>query len=347
MLGSRSRARASTKRVLQHAGKFSELLRETVRKVPKVRETWPRRAPKRRYLACFGPGIPTKLTLGALLAPLFGQFRHGVLRSCASLCNPSYLVTLRYTAGLSSPVLWRRQPMAREESFFDDLARGLADGTLTRGKALRLMGAAVLGASLGSLSGAAAGGGVAWADDDDDCKPRGRRCKRNRQCCSKNCIENPSGSGKVCGCPTTKTPCGGRCVTNCTPPKVLDANCQCVCESGQVECSNGSCVSNSCPDGQSLNTTTCQCECPPGQVLCNGSCVSNSCSEGQIFDPSRCTCVAQCLPEGGTCTADEQCCVGLTCCGTPLRCARPYPFNCTEGSQCCSGICFNGMCQMR
>ena len=35
--------------------------------------------------------------------------------------------------------------MTREDGFFDDLARGLADGTLTRGKALRLMGAAVVG----------------------------------------------------------------------------------------------------------------------------------------------------------------------------------------------------------
>ena len=37
-----------------------------------------------------------------------------------------------------------------KEGFFDDLARGLADGTLTRGKALRLMGAAVVGGALGS-----------------------------------------------------------------------------------------------------------------------------------------------------------------------------------------------------
>jgi CXCXC repeat len=45
--------------------------------------------------------------------------------------------------------------MAREEGFFDDLARGLADGTLTRGKALRLMGAALVGGSLASLPGVA------------------------------------------------------------------------------------------------------------------------------------------------------------------------------------------------
>jgi hypothetical protein len=150
---------------------------------------------------------------------------------------------------------------------------------------------------------------VAWADDDD-CKPRGRRCKRNRQCCSKNCIDNPSGSGKVCGCPTGKTPCGGRCVTNCPPPKVLDANCQCVC--------------------------------PPGQAECNGSCVSNSCPPGQIFDPSRCACVPECLPNGATCTAETLCCSGTICAND--KCCTPNsdsanPIYCTADSECCSGFC--------
>src|SRR3954454_9839196 len=41
--------------------------------------------------------------------------------------------------------------MAREDGFFDDLARGLADGSVTRGKALRLMGAALVGGALGSV----------------------------------------------------------------------------------------------------------------------------------------------------------------------------------------------------
>jgi hypothetical protein len=124
---------------------------------------------------------------------------------------------------------------------------------------------------------------VAWADDDD-CKPRGRRCTRNRQCCSKNCINNPSGSGKVCGCPTGKTPCQGRCVTNCTSPKVLDTNtCECVCP-------------GSCEGGQVFNAN-CQCECPTGQVLCNDACVSNVCDAGEVFNPTTCQCGA-CSPAG-------------------------------------------------
>jgi hypothetical protein len=126
--------------------------------------------------------------------------------------------------------------MAREEDgFFDDLARGLASGSISRGKALRLMGAALLGGTLGSL-----GIGEASADPPG-CKRNGKNCTRNDQCCSKNCS-------------------GGTCAA--------------ACASGQVLC-NGNCVSNSCltNSGQVFNTSTCQCECPTDRVkLSNGTC---------------------------------------------------------------------------
>src|SRR5215203_2258070 len=47
-------------------------------------------------------------------------------------------------------------PEARDRSF-DELTRGLASGTLSRGKALRLMGAALVGGALASIP------GIAWA----------------------------------------------------------------------------------------------------------------------------------------------------------------------------------------
>ena len=40
----------------------------------------------------------------------------------------------------------------------DELAKGLATGTLSRGKALRLMGVALVGGALASIP------GIAWAD---------------------------------------------------------------------------------------------------------------------------------------------------------------------------------------
>src|SRR5215212_6073355 len=45
-----------------------------------MRQTWPPRAPKRHYSARFGPDIPAKSPLGALLKPLFRQFQGEVRR---------------------------------------------------------------------------------------------------------------------------------------------------------------------------------------------------------------------------------------------------------------------------
>ena len=53
-------------------------------------------------------------------------------------------------------------------SSFDDLAKGLASGTLSRGKALRLLSGALVGATLASVP------GVAWARGRSDC-PYGLR----------------------------------------------------------------------------------------------------------------------------------------------------------------------------
>src|SRR5215212_731721 len=84
--------------------------------------------------------------------------------------------------------------MAREESFFDALARGLADGSITRGKALRLMGAALAGGALGSLGIREAAG------DPPGCKRAGKHCTRNDQCCgSLVCVSG------TCQTPTTST----------------------------------------------------------------------------------------------------------------------------------------------
>jgi hypothetical protein len=93
-------------------------------------------------------------------------------------------------------------PEARERSF-DELASGLASGSLTRGKALRLMGAALLGGVLAS------GPGVALAaptectspevkcrgkcvapssfTTDRDCGACGARCSKNLFCASGVC----------------------------------------------------------------------------------------------------------------------------------------------------------------
>ena len=67
-------------------------------------------------------------------------------------------------------------PEARvRSSSFDELARGLASGNLTRGKALRLMGAALVGSTLASIP------GIARA------KPKPGKCNHPKQCGTPEC----------------------------------------------------------------------------------------------------------------------------------------------------------------
>jgi hypothetical protein len=210
---------------------------------------------------------------------------------------------------------------ASSKSSFDELAKGLAHGTISRSRALRMLGAALLGGAFASIPGAA------WAA----CKPLARKCTANYQCCSRNCIKNPQGNGKICGCPTGKTLCGGRCVTNCTAPKVLNTStCSCECPPDEA------CTTI----GGTVNPTTCECECPTGKTICQGQCVPNACSSIQTFNPATCRCetkLANCTP--GT----NNCCPGMasTCyaveggavCATLIDCTFTCN-HCPSGSIC-------------
>jgi hypothetical protein len=234
-----------------------------------------------------------------------------------------------------------------KDSVFDDLARGLADGTLTRGKAIRLMGVALVGGALASLP------GVALADDD--CRRFGRRCRRDSQCCSKNCVRR--GDDKVCGCPEGQRRCKDRCVN-------LDRNenhcgsCSNRCAEGQ-ECVGGVCAGGCASDGGACSgdTDCCAegqqcvsgvCQCPSGTTLCGGSCVPN-CPSGQTLDPQSCLCLSICSnPPGAqcdTCTAESdgetfQCVCEPSTDGTGSVCRGPLVTNVSSCDEC--GV-FNGI----
>jgi stigma-specific protein Stig1 len=187
------------------------------------------------------------------------------------------------------------------ERSLDELAKGLASGTLSRGKAIRWMGGALLGAALASFP------GVAWAND---CRRLGRECRRDSQCCSKNCVR--WGDHKVCGCPEGKTRCNVRCVN-------LQTN--------ERHC--GSCF-NRCPEGSECMGGVCQ--CPSGTTLCSEQCVSTACPQGQFFDQATCQCIAE-----GQCTVGCDC--GTACnfqqCGADCFC-----FESVEGSLMCGANFF-------
>ena len=186
-------------------------------------------------------------------------------------------------------------PEARERSF-DELTRGLASGSVTRGRALRLMGAALVGGTLASL-----GIGEAAADPIG-CKRNGKVCTKDRLCCSRICD-----SGTCAMCRSN----GGSCSDNDQ------------CCSGN--CSSGTCAVNACVQqgGTPLTEGECTCAffCPTqhGPITCQDN---PNCGCGQTTeDTGFCAFVAF----GGCpgCSSSSDCapgsrCVVNTCCGFPI-----------------------------
>jgi hypothetical protein len=255
-------------------------------------------------------------------------------------------------------------PEAREHSF-DELTRGLASGSLSRGKALRLMGAALVGGTLASLG----IGGVAAADDE--CKPLEKKCRKNQQCCSGNCVDR-----KCAACPSGTSACGTQCcpsgetclhgIACCPNAKVCGTGAFAICCKGEAQsCVEGLCQCNDpgtlpCADqcvgceGGTVNSETCLCECPSGTTLIGSTCCPNArvcgtgtsvtcCPEGQECGDGAC-----CISNGfsNTCTADTQCCSKIC---DFLR-GRFFCSHCRSiggicvAGQCCNGICENGRC---
>jgi hypothetical protein len=141
----------------------------------------------------------------------------------------SVMVFINQRRGLSTtPLEERMAPMTddRRDGSFDELAKGLANGSISRGKALRLMGAALAGGALASIP------GIASASPRP--RPNGKHCKTNSQCASNNCQGGvcQASSGGVC--PPFTTNCGGfrqDCVsTTCPSGQFFDSNRTCSCQ---------------------------------------------------------------------------------------------------------------------
>jgi hypothetical protein len=175
------------------------------------------------------------------------------------------------------------------ENSLDELAKGLATGTLSRGKAIRWMGGALLGAALASVP------GVALADDD--CRRFGRRCRRDSQCCSGNCVRR--GDDKVCGCPEGQRRCNDRCV-NLKRNENHCGSCSNRCAEGE-QCVSGECTptcganGDSCDEGTQCCSDNCSngtCACKPYSSACNnnGECCSGFCNQFDVCDQNVVAC---------------------------------------------------------
>jgi len=177
---------------------------------------------------------------------------------------------------------------------FDELTRGLASGTLSRSKALKLMGAAILGGTLASIP------GIAWGAK---LKPGGAKCKRNEQCASGQCVDGECVGGGTCaGC---TEPCV--CVTDlrtgdqaCIQDTVrIERRCK-ACLEGEV------CVASSNP-----REVGCGAPCP---ITACGVCPEPCACETEFFSGNQ-VCVQDALRIEADCNAcdlqgGEVCVVG-------------------------------------
>jgi Stigma-specific protein, Stig1 len=206
---------------------------------------------------------------------------------------------------------------------FDELARALASGALSRGKALRLMGGLLVGSVLASLP------GVAWADDDDD-----ERCRSTQTRCKERCV-NLRTNERHCGscfnrCTSNQTCCGGRCV-NLQRNENHCGGCFNRCAEGQ-ECVDGMCQGGVCLGTETAGECTCAliCGVDASQFPCQDTlgCTCNLTIEEEGFcaDLGR---IGEC-PPAAECSSSDGCaaanpgwkCVINTCCGYPI-CAPP------------------------
>jgi Stigma-specific protein, Stig1 len=158
------------------------------------------------------------------------------------------------------------------ERSFDELARGLASGSLSRRKALRLMGGLLVGGALASVP------GVAWADDD--------RCPEGQTRCGDRCV-NLKTNERHCGscrnrCRSNQTCCNGNCV-NLQRSERHCGRCGNRCPEGS-ECVGGTCSAGA------TTALLCQCNSPGGGGSTIAVCLSGDCDTLQadaqrICDP--------------------------------------------------------------
>ncbi len=218
-----------------------------------------------------------------------------------------------------------------QERSFDALARGVANGSISRRRALRLLGSALLGGAVASIPGVgwlAGDSGEARAAPGDapggsDCGNSGQSCTAQKCCQGLSCLTDPTNSTEKFCCPLeSKLVCGSKC----------------------------------CPAGALLGCTAGKCQCPPGEVECpnlnnltgTGKCVNlledpDNCGGCGLSDP-KFKCPA---PTGKDAPCRVRACVNGTCTTRPNTSADGTPCNaddnkCTENDSCLAGLCTPG-----
>jgi hypothetical protein len=209
-----------------------------------------------------------------------------------------------------------QEEMAEEHSF-DELAKGLVKGSLTRGQALKLLGASILSSLVGS-------GVLGIVPEVASAKPPRHRRRGRHHKKPKTTTTLPP--GQTCD----STNCAGGCCVNINTCHTNDPQ---FCGTGA-----GSCVR--CADNVACVSGVCQPGPPPppcsASNCLSGCCENNTCHQG---DP------AACGTGGGTCTncgsAAGVSCVSGGCVQPPPTTCGPTNTSgtCPRGQRCVGGAC--------
>ena len=182
------------------------------------------------------------------------------------------------------------------------------------------------------------------------CRQNGKKCKKNKLCCSKKC------KGKKCRCTPLKGKCPGLGAGDVCCPRsgatvdcmLLDTGFKPQCGPNGLQClmaANSPC-SDDCECGADLEcggnpTTRCclrlghECSQPADALCCSEQCGCTT--------PGSCTCrFATCLSPGQSCSLHTQCCDGVC---SSSKCCQAQGLPCTATAQCCAGLfCDSGVC---
>jgi hypothetical protein len=222
-----------------------------------------------------------------------------------------------------------REDMARDHSL-DALAKGLANGSVSRRKALKLMGSALIGGLLAAVPGVAladhkpghGSGGGGGGDAGPKCKPLDSKCATNQDCCSRYCDKN----GRICACPPNETLCNRQCVACPNIGEIVNpTTCQCECPANIPEVCGNQCLATCTAPKIQRNPQTCACECPTGTTECGNNC----CAEGTECCQGQCRAV--CAP---TEQRNPQSCACEAVGCTGARCATYFNSRCNDNPNC-------------
>jgi hypothetical protein len=206
--------------------------------------------------------------------------------------------------------------------------------------------------------------GVSRCATHDTCRAEGEICTTGSQCCTGGCDPTTHRCEFLGSCSSSGEPCTGQ--RDCCSALCADAGsgvriCQHLsgCRPyGEICTTNYECCSNECGTADAVGVR--RCVNPPGCVdpgeICaqggsNDCCVlrSRGC-EPTGLGVSRCNDLSMCIPLGGTCDYDAQCCSGGSCILDAMgvrRCSTmcvATGFACLADSDCCAGTCIGGFC---